>query len=224
MRSSRREFLQIAAATAATIGSWRNAFAFYQSPGTPIPGTKWPGIGKYQTFLRGVGPGGIPVAAPDPFAAPVTGATHYSIGIGQYTDQLHPSLGPTTLWGYNPARALGGGVQPQKHLGGIIVAKKGARGVVAPERGRTERRVQLIGVLTDSDRVVGRAGDRRRKWIRRRDRNASGADAAQECLVFADAWPFRAGNRCAGTLVERKRIPPGSDRGGGRRRRREGLS
>src|ERR1043166_1260201 len=125
MRSSRREFLQIAAATAATIGSWRNAFAFYQSPGTPIPGTKWPGIGKYQTFLRGVGPGGIPVAAPDPFAAPVTGATHYSIGIGQYTDQLHPSLGPTTLWGYNPARALGGGVQPQKHLGGIIVAKKG---------------------------------------------------------------------------------------------------
>src|ERR1043166_7184075 len=175
MRSSRREFLQIAAATAATIGSWRNAFAFYQSPGTPIPGTKWPGIGKYQTFLRGVGPGGIPVAAPDPFAAPVTGATHYSIGIGQYTDQLHPSLGPTTLWGYNPARAFFCDDDAAQMFLRLDAAAEGARGVVAPERGRTERRVQLIGVLTDSDRVVGRAGDRRRKWIRRRDRNASGA-------------------------------------------------
>ncbi|HEY6912621.1 MAG TPA: multicopper oxidase domain-containing protein, partial [Myxococcales bacterium] len=29
------------------------------------------------------------------------------------------------LWGYNPAVALGGGVQPQKHLGGIFVAQKG---------------------------------------------------------------------------------------------------
>jgi spore coat protein A, manganese oxidase len=45
--------------------------------------------------------------------------------IGQFTDQLHPTLGPTTLWGYNPVVALGGGVQPQKHLGGIIVAQKG---------------------------------------------------------------------------------------------------
>jgi spore coat protein A len=123
---TRRQFLQIVAATgAATMVPWRRAYAFYQSPGTPIRGQNWPGIAKFATSLRGVGPGGIPVAAPDSFPAPVTGATHYSIDISQYGDQLHPALGPTTLWGYNPAIALGGGVQPQKHLGGIIVAQKG---------------------------------------------------------------------------------------------------
>jgi spore coat protein A len=93
----------------------RNAFAFYQSHG----------LQKFVQPLRGVGPVGIPVAAPDAGVAPVTGVTHYSLGIAQFTDQLHPSLGPTTLWGYNPAVPLGGGAQPQRHLGGIIVAQSG---------------------------------------------------------------------------------------------------
>ena len=103
-RFSRRQFI---------IGA--TAFAFYQSKG----------LQKFVQPLRGVGPGGIPVAAPDAFPAPVTGVTHYSFTIGQFTDMLHPNLGPTTLWGYNPAVALGGGTQPQKHLGGIIVAQRG---------------------------------------------------------------------------------------------------
>ncbi len=73
-----------------------------------------------------MGPGGIPVAAPDAFAAPVTGVTHESIDINQFTDSgVCPTLGPTTLWGYNPVSPLGGGSQPQKHLGGIIVGQKG---------------------------------------------------------------------------------------------------
>jgi len=39
---------------------------------------------------------------------------------------LHPSLTPTTLWGYNPRNALGEpGVPIQKHLGGIIVTERG---------------------------------------------------------------------------------------------------
>src|SRR4029079_6303542 len=114
-----------AAAGAATAIPWRKAFAYYQTPGGPIPGTNWPGIGKYLTALRGVGPGGIPVAAPDAFRAPVTGAAHYSIDIGQYFDRLPPALGPTTWWGYNPLVPLGGGIQAQKHLGGIVVAQKG---------------------------------------------------------------------------------------------------
>ena len=126
MTVTRRQFLEIAAATGvAAAMPWRSAYAFYQSPGGPIKGQNWPGIAKYATTFRGVGPAGIPVAAPDAFAAPVTGAQHYSFGINQYTDQLHPSLGPTSLWGYNPAVAVGGGVQPQRHLGGIIVAQKG---------------------------------------------------------------------------------------------------
>ncbi len=91
------------------------AYAFAQSPGLQL----------WKTTLRGVGPGGIPVAAADKFPAPVTKVTHYSITIQQFEDQLHPDLGPTTLWGYNPYRPLGGGSQAQKHLGGIIVAQRG---------------------------------------------------------------------------------------------------
>ena len=71
-----------------------------------------------------MGPGQIPVAAPDPLPAPVTGVTHYHILISQFMDQILPSgFGKTTLWGYNPLTPLGGGSQPQKHLGGIIVGK-----------------------------------------------------------------------------------------------------
>jgi spore coat protein A, manganese oxidase len=90
-----------------------SAQAFNQSP--PIP--------LFQTTLRGVGPGQIPVAAPSPLPAPVTGVTHYDILISQFQDQILPAGFPkTTLWGYNPLFPLGGKlIQPQKHLGGIII-------------------------------------------------------------------------------------------------------
>ncbi len=119
-RITRRQFLVgTAAAGAALAVPWyfgtRSAFAFYQSMG----------LQKFAQPLRGVGPGGIAVAASDAFPAPVTGVTHYSLTIEQFTDQLHPKLDPTTLWGYNPVVPLGGGVQPQRHLGGIIVAQRG---------------------------------------------------------------------------------------------------
>jgi FtsP/CotA-like multicopper oxidase with cupredoxin domain len=127
--ATRRQFLQYSALAGAGLAlaerfAFPNlAWAFYQSPGTPLPGSSWPGMAKYATTLRGVGPGGIPVAASD--GAAITGAVHYSLNITEFTDQLHPVLNPTTLWGYNPTVALGGGIQPQRHLGGIIVAKKG---------------------------------------------------------------------------------------------------
>jgi spore coat protein A len=124
MKSTRREFLEIAAATGvAAMAAWRRAYAFYQSPGSPIPGRNWPGIGKYATPFRGAGPGGIPVALPDGVSA--TGASHYSFDIAEFTDRLHPALGPTTLWGYSPSAALGEGGYPKRHLGGIIVTQKG---------------------------------------------------------------------------------------------------
>jgi spore coat protein A, manganese oxidase len=117
---SRRRFLKttmIAGAGVALYGGFssKRAWAWYQTQSTPL----------WQTVFRGVGPGGIPVAAPDPFLAPTTGVTHYTLGINQFSDQVHPTLGATTLWGYHPNVALGGGVQGQKHLGGIIVAQKG---------------------------------------------------------------------------------------------------
>jgi len=98
----------------------RKAQAFYQTPASP-------GIPLFGTALRGVGPGGIPVALPNSTPAPVTGVTHYLIRAVQYQDQIVPTssgLGPTTLWGYNPTIGLGGNTTPT-HLGGIIVAQKG---------------------------------------------------------------------------------------------------
>jgi spore coat protein A, manganese oxidase len=119
-RITRRQFIAgTVVAGAALAVPWyfgtRSALAFYQSTG----------LQKFVQPLRGVGPGGIPVAAPDAFSAPVTGVTHYSLNIAQFKDQLHPELGPTKLWGYNPVVPLDGGVQPQRHLGGIIVAQRG---------------------------------------------------------------------------------------------------
>ncbi|ABB32802.1 multicopper oxidase type 2 [Geobacter metallireducens RCH3] len=122
---SRRKFLQISGfAAGATMlplpMKWlgrRDVFAFYQTPANQL--------GLFKTKLRGVGPAGIPLATPDGSAG-IGGAAHYTFNIGQFTDQLHPALGPTTLWGYNPQNALGvTGVPAQKHLGGIIVANKG---------------------------------------------------------------------------------------------------
>jgi spore coat protein A len=117
---TRRSFLKTTTAAGAGLAFYGGlragkVWAFYQTQATPL----------FSTAFRGVGPGGIPVAAKDPSLAPVTGVTHYSIGMRQFTDQIHPTLGPTTFWGYNPAVPLGGGSQPQKHLGGIIVAQKG---------------------------------------------------------------------------------------------------
>ena len=64
------------------------AFAFYQSQG----------LRMFAQPLRGVCPGGIPVAVPDAAVAPFTEVTHYSFTIGQFTDQLHPNLGPALAW------------------------------------------------------------------------------------------------------------------------------
>jgi spore coat protein A len=95
------------------------AHAFHQSPGIPL----------FGTALRGVGPGGIPVAIPGFFPAPVTGVTHYQMLIKQFDDPgVCPTLGPTALWGFVPTNALGikpFGPQKPAHLGGIIVAQKG---------------------------------------------------------------------------------------------------
>lgn len=120
MKYTRREFVKTSAIGAAGILAYkaalRTALAYYQSPA----------LKKFIQPLRGVGPGGIPVALPDALPAPVTGATHYSLSIDQYTDVLHPYLGgSTTLWGYSPAVALGEGAYPKRHLGSILVVQRG---------------------------------------------------------------------------------------------------
>ena len=100
------------------LGSLPAAAQFHQSPP----------LAKFIQELRGVGPGAIPVAVPDGLRHFSNGTTadHYTIDMNQYQDTLHPQLGKTTLWGYNPRTALGvTGIPVQKHLGGIIVAKRG---------------------------------------------------------------------------------------------------
>ena len=87
-----------------------------------------PPVSKFTQPLRGVGPGQIPVAVSDGVSNWIDGfaANHYTIDISQFTDTLHPDLGSTTFWGYNPRNALGvNGVPTPKYLGGIIVAQKG---------------------------------------------------------------------------------------------------
>ncbi len=120
---TRRDFLKltgagIAALYAATRARFMLRARAYQSSS----------LKKFIQPLRGVyplDPGGIPVAVPDGKRRwGHTIAQHYTIDINQYTDQLHPALGPTTLRGYHSRQNLGGDVG-QRHLGGIIVAQRG---------------------------------------------------------------------------------------------------
>jgi FtsP/CotA-like multicopper oxidase with cupredoxin domain len=119
----RREFIKTTAMAGAGVALYgafgsRKAWAqFNQSPNLKL----------WQTSLRGYPASSllsdIGAAASDG-AAPVTGVTHYTLDISQFTDTLHPSLGPTTLWGFKPANYLGGGPATQRHLSGIIVAER----------------------------------------------------------------------------------------------------
>ena len=125
---TRRQFLRFSAiAGAAAVVPWkmavREAYAQY--------GVNSPSLQKFVAPMRGIGgtgfPVGIPVATPDAAAAPVTGVTHYTINIQQFTDQLHPNLPApgTKLWGFNPAP--NGVTNPSpRHLGGIVVATRNA--------------------------------------------------------------------------------------------------
>ena len=77
---------------------------------------------KFIQPLRNPVLGGIPLAAPDTIRQPwwQPGVTHYTIDIGEYTDQLHPDLpNPTRLWGFGQNGNF-------RHLGGIIAAKRGS--------------------------------------------------------------------------------------------------
>src|SRR5512143_2512394 len=83
---SRRDFLKYSALTGAALSvplglGVGSAEAFYNSAGIPL----------FKTALRGVGPAGIPVADADLFPAPVTGVTHYTIDVNEFTDQIVPT-------------------------------------------------------------------------------------------------------------------------------------
>src|SRR5437762_3151674 len=70
------------------------ALAWYQSQPTPL----------WRTAFRGVGPGGIPVAAPDPFPAPTTGvAPNGAKGMSFLNNAvLNPGAAPNQAEYYYP--------------------------------------------------------------------------------------------------------------------------
>ena len=121
MKISRRQFIKTTLITGGVLAtggtgaflSPRSAYAVANSPNL----TKWMWPMRNLTALGD--PNGIPVmsGAPDPSFA---GATYCQVTVGEFTDQLHPQLNPTKLWGYwdttNPVK---------RHLGGVIVTNRG---------------------------------------------------------------------------------------------------
>jgi FtsP/CotA-like multicopper oxidase with cupredoxin domain len=107
MKTARREFLKVTAAmgVGAMLPS-RRAYASAQSPS----------LKKFIQVLPGLGPSGIPVAT----SVPYLGADYYQLTAREYTQQLHPQLPPSRLWGYADTTT---GVH--RHLGPVIVVQRG---------------------------------------------------------------------------------------------------
>ncbi len=74
---------------------------------SPSRGTKR--ITKFHATLPGLGPDGannlgnyIPTLSPDTKTYP--GTDYYEIVARQFTQTMHPAIGPTRLWGYADAK------------------------------------------------------------------------------------------------------------------------
>lgn len=108
----RRGFLKVAAmAGTAALIPWRLAYAAFAQT---LP------LRKFIQPLRGLGGAtGIPLATPNRSVYP--GLDYYQIALREFTDQLHPDLPPTRLWGYGDATPGA----PFRHLGGVIAANRG---------------------------------------------------------------------------------------------------
>jgi len=139
MNVTRRQFLK--GATAAGIGlalplqfGVRKAHAavFANSPQL----TKWiQPIRNLDILSRAVGnPVGIQTIIPngllglpgtgvaDPVFNAITPTTYFQVTAGEFTDQLHPDLGTTKLWGYRDSLKPAAN---QTHLGGVIITTRG---------------------------------------------------------------------------------------------------
>jgi FtsP/CotA-like multicopper oxidase with cupredoxin domain len=87
------------------------------------------GIRKFVDSLPGLGAANandlgqyIPVAVPDTSRYP--GADYYEIELGQFTEQLHQDLPPTTLRGYRQTNTTDPTVSQFHYLGPMIIAQK----------------------------------------------------------------------------------------------------
>ena len=94
-----------------------------------IGGVLTGGIRKFLDSLPGLNIAGInnlnqyiPVAIPDTDLYP--GCDYYEIELGQYTEQLHTDLSPTTLRGYRQTNTADANVSQFHYLGPLIIAKR----------------------------------------------------------------------------------------------------
>lgn len=110
---NRRQFLKTSVGAAALLAARRRAYAFYQSPGL----AKY--VGPLRTYTS---TDALTLAASDSPSYKLPGTTHYSISVGQYSDQLHRDLKPTKLFGYFQSHDSDGN-PIGKHLGMAIVAQ-----------------------------------------------------------------------------------------------------
>jgi spore coat protein A, manganese oxidase len=117
MKITRRQFLKTTGKGALIAGA-AMALPMKFGVGTAKAVNNSGQLAKWIQNLRGLGPSGIPVMSgtPDPVFA---NTTLYQVTAGEFTDQLHPALGPTRLWGYwdtnNPVK---------RHLGGLIITDR----------------------------------------------------------------------------------------------------
>lgn len=112
---TRRQFIKTSAAAAGAVAG----SGILLKPGRAHAAANSPQLAKWAQAVRGLGPTGIPVmnGVADPTFA---GTTYYQVTVGEFTDQLHPALGPTRLWGYSDS------TNPvPRHLGGVIIAQRG---------------------------------------------------------------------------------------------------
>ncbi len=112
-------------------GAWTGGhdtigFTFDAPTTTAQSGT---GIRKFVDSLPGLGAANandlgqyIPVAVPD--QSTFTGSDYYEIELGQYTEQLHKDLPPTTLRGYRQTNTSDSTISKFSYLGPAIVAQK----------------------------------------------------------------------------------------------------
>jgi spore coat protein A, manganese oxidase len=125
---TRRQFLKGSAMAGAYLAAggagslmWpRNAHAFANSPQL----SKWVQAMRQLDILKGPLDNAISIptltSLVDPAFNPSTPTRYYQVTAGEFSDQLHPSLPATKLWGYADATT---GVH--RHLGGVVVANRG---------------------------------------------------------------------------------------------------
>ena len=121
MKLSRRQFLKTSLAAGALLSVGGTGSLFL--PRSAHAAAASPKLTKWIQPMRGLtalgDPNGIPVLSSTPLTSFGVNQDYYQVTIGEFTEQLHPQLGPTRLWGYWDTNT-----PVKRHLGGVILATR----------------------------------------------------------------------------------------------------